>query len=59
MTVRVSAKHAGSDDPYFSESIESYDGRRISLPEKFSPDQEFLSYHAKYIFLGKHKRPKG
>ena len=52
MTVRVSAKHAGSDDPYFSESIESYDGRRISLPEKFSPDQEFLSYHAKYIFLG-------
>ena len=50
MTLRVSGKHAEIDDPYFSESFRRYEGCRISLPEKFSPDRNFLSYHREHIF---------
>ena len=50
MTVQVSHKHSISNDQFFSESIEYYDGKSISLPEKFTPGREFLSYHREYIF---------
>ena len=50
MTVQVSRKHSVSNDQFFSESIEHYHGKPISLPEKFTPDREFLSYHREYIF---------
>ena len=49
LTVRVSRAY---DDEYFRESIGRYEGRRIHLPEKFSPDPEFLSYHRERIFQG-------
>ena len=52
MTVRVSRIDTWSNDPYYSESIERYDGFGISLPEKFTPDQNFLSYHREHIFQG-------
>ena len=52
MIVRVSRRRAEIDDPYFSESFERYEGRRISLPEKFSPDPDFLSYHREHVFQG-------
>ena len=52
MIVRVSRRRAEIDDPYFSESFERYEGRRISLPEKFSPDRNFLSYHREHVFQG-------
>ena len=50
MTVQVSRKQNVSNDQFFSESIEYYDGKSISLPEKFTPGKEFLSYHREYIF---------
>ena len=50
MTVRISPKHSGSDDRYFSESIERYEGLPIRLPQKFAPDQDLLSYHRTHIF---------
>ena len=50
MTVQVSRKHSVSNDKFFSESIEYYDGKPIFLPEKFTPERNFLSYHREYIF---------
>ena len=50
MTVRVSNRRDYTNDTYFSESIERYEGCRITLPEKFSPDRNFLSYHREHIF---------
>lgn len=50
MTVQVSRNHSVSNDQFFSESIENYGGKVISLPEKFIPDREFLSYHREHIF---------
>ena len=50
MTVRISPKYNGSNDRYFSESIERYEGQPIRLPDKFAPDQDLLSYHRTHIF---------
>lgn len=50
MTVQVSHKHSVRNDKFFSESIAHYDGQSITLPEKFMPDREFLSYHRERIF---------
>ena len=50
MTVQVSRKQNVSNDKFFSESIELYGGSPISLPEKFSPDRAFLSYHREHVF---------
>lgn len=50
MTVQISKTHLGKNDPFFLESIESYAGKPIRLPEKFSPDKKFLAYHREYIF---------
>ena len=52
MTVRVSRRHIDTADTYFSESFMRYEGCRIRLPEKFSPDRDFLSYHREHIFQG-------
>ena len=50
MTVQVSQQHRRIDDQFFTESIEHYDGRPISLPDKFLPDRDFLAYHRGHIF---------
>ena len=50
MTVRVSNQNRRRDDPYFSESIQHYHGREINLPEKFTPNRDFLLYHREHIF---------
>ena len=50
MTVQVSNTHRITNDEFFSESIEYYEGKPISLPEKFAPDRSFLSYHREYVF---------
>lgn len=52
MTVRVSQNHAPKNDQFFASSIEHYEGKTISLPEKFTPNGEFLAYHREYIFKG-------
>ena len=51
MTVRVSENQYEAGDKYFRQSILSYQGQRIRLPEKFAPDPAFLSYHRERIFL--------
>lgn len=50
MTIRVSKKDVVRDN-YFKSSIEFYDGEQISLPEKFQPHTDFLTYHRENIFL--------
>ena len=52
MTVRVSREHPAADGEFFSTAITAYDGRRIRLPEKFAPHQDFLAYHREHIFQG-------
>jgi len=37
--------------PFLREAFILYDGKNISLPEKFLPDPEFLRYHNKKVFL--------
>ena len=49
MTVRVS-ETLSSKDSYMEESILSYNGKRIAIPNKFHPDPAFLAYHRSYIF---------
>ena len=52
MAVKVSRKYAVNGGEFFANAISRYDGRPISLPEKFAPDQEFLAYHRERIFNG-------
>lgn len=39
-------------DPSVQNGFKAYDGRRIRLPDKFIPDQGFLSIHRTRYFLG-------
>ena len=48
--VRVSGAYR--EDAFFSNTILGYHGKPISLPEKFSPDPDFLAYHREHIFVG-------
>lgn len=50
MTVRVSQKMSVDDDNFYVAALLSYDGRPISLPDKFHPNSAFLAYHRKHIF---------
>ncbi len=53
LTVRVSRKHEKVDDPFFRSALLAYDGKQISLPEKFRPNPDFLAYHRDHIFEDK------
>ncbi|MGZ8190000.1 MAG: HNH endonuclease [Methylococcaceae bacterium] len=50
MTVSVSRKCADNVDHFFNSALLAYDGRPISLPEKFRPRAEFLAYHREHVF---------
>lgn len=50
MTVKVSSET--QPDEFFSAAVAAYHGRPIRMPEKFSPDPDFLAYHREHIFLG-------
>ena len=52
MTVRVASGLANEADRFFAETINAFEGRRIKLPEKFQPKQEFLEHHREKVFLG-------
>ena len=52
MEVRVARRFSSQTDEFFDHAIGRYDGSPITLPEKFAPDQEFLSYHRERIFQG-------
>lgn len=50
MTVRVSQKELVNNDNFYTEALLSYDSKPISLPEKFHPQADFLTYHREHIF---------
>ena len=50
MTVKVSRKYATNADPFFNATLLAYDGKPITLPEKFRPHPEFLAYHRQHVF---------
>lgn len=50
MTVKVSKKCADNSDSFFNSALLAYDGKPISLSEKFRPHADFLAYHHEHIF---------
>jgi hypothetical protein len=52
MTVSVSRVCAAKEDRFFETALLAYEGKPISLPEKFSPGGEFLAYHRQHVFQG-------
>ncbi|MCG2635281.1 MAG: HNH endonuclease [Gammaproteobacteria bacterium] len=50
MTVRVSKKHFVKNDDFYRSALLIYDGKPISLPEKFGPNPDFLKHHRQHIF---------
>ena len=41
-----------SKDPALAAFLLQYDGKRITLPERFRPEPAFLEYHNQKIFRG-------
>lgn len=50
MTINVSRKNTAKADHFFTSAILAYNGKPISMPEKFHPHSDFLSYHRKHVF---------
>jgi predicted restriction endonuclease len=50
LTVRVSRNFEFCKDSFFEKAILKYDGEKISMPMKFQPNEEYLSYHRENIF---------
>lgn len=51
-SVLVSKQIAHSASSAVQEWLLSYDGRRITLPSRFAPRPDFLSWHRENVFLG-------
>jgi predicted restriction endonuclease len=52
LTVLVASSAVDRDDPFFESALVAYDGKSISLPDKFRPDRDFIRYHRRNIFQG-------
>ena len=50
MRIVVSQKYLENNDPFFESAIQYFNGKEITLPEKFEPDEKFLEYHRNNIF---------
>ena len=50
MTVWLSPTLYAKDNEFLTVSMEAYEGQRISLPQKFAPDPDFLAFHREDIF---------
>lgn len=50
MTVRVSKRGLVKNDTFYTTALMRYDGKAISLPEKFQPHADFLAFHREHIF---------
>lgn len=50
MKILVSGRERETKDCFFESSIRSFEGKKITLPEKFSPDPAFLKFHRENIF---------
>lgn len=53
LKVRVSKKYHSEEDEFFKETLSSYDGKELILPNKFTPDRIFLEYHRDVVFESK------
>jgi hypothetical protein len=51
MSLCVSRALVSYEDRFFESSIRAYDGKPVSLPQKFLPDTEFLRQHRETVFL--------
>ncbi len=51
MTVVVSSQLKQAPDTFLKESLLAFEGRSIDLPEKFAPDEAFLSHHYHNVFM--------
>jgi predicted restriction endonuclease len=49
--IKVSKQIDGAGEEFCDITISSLEGKKITLPEKFIPTEEFLSYHNKNVFL--------
>lgn len=52
MCVKVAHDDTKEDDPFYADSLLSYEGKQIRLPDKFHPGSQFLAYHRSHIFRG-------
>jgi len=52
LRVKISPKLKKPIDRATKEFLQKYDGIRITLPDRFAPDPNFLRYHNEKIFLG-------
>ncbi len=50
MRVVVSHKYIDEGDAFYNQSIKSFEGKLIALPEKFIPELSFLEFHRENIF---------
>ncbi len=50
MRVVVSHKYIDEGDAFYNQSIKSFEGKLITLPEKFFPELSFLEFHRENIF---------
>lgn len=50
--VKISPTIKGEEHRIIQDYLLKYDGMKINLPNKFTPDQELLTYHRVNIFLG-------
>lgn len=52
MSIAVSSKLAGeSADIFARESLLRLEGKKITLPEKFNPDEQLLDWHGSNVFI--------
>jgi putative restriction endonuclease len=49
MTIRVAKGQASDSDEFFNSALLAYDGKLITLPEKFRPDPAFLAHHRQWF----------
>lgn len=52
MEVYVAPRYASSGDEFFANAIGRYQGSVINMPERFTPNREFLAYHREHVFQG-------
>ena len=52
LTVRVARPDNGMADGFFGSAINQFAGQRITLPNKFGPNLQFLAWHRTHVFKG-------
>ena len=50
LTIKISKAFNAQGNEFFKNSFTQYDGKLITLPKKFVPNQAFLAYHREHIF---------